>query len=157
MSSERIWEPDKVKFVKGHMEAEKYVYTAGIAGEKFLRGLKEGKIIASKCTKCDITYLPARAFCEECFSEITEYFEIDPKGEVETYTIQYVDEKGEPLEKPIIWAVIRFYGIRGGILHKLGEVDPEEVYIGMVVEPVFRPESERKGDIRDIAYFKPVQ
>ena len=157
MSSERIWEPKKTKFVEGHMETEKHVYTAGIAGEKFLRGLKEGKIIASRCNKCDISYLPARSFCEECFSEINEYYEIETKGEVDTYTIQYTDENGEKLEKPIIWAIIKFYGVRGGILHKLGEVDPEEVYIGMVVEPVFKPEQERKGSIEDIQYFKPVQ
>ena len=156
MSSERIWDVEKTKFIEGNMEAKSYVYTAGLGGEKFLNGLKEGKLIASKCTKCGISYLPARAFCEECLSEITEYFEIDGKGEVDTFTVQYVDKNGEPLEKPVIWAIIKFYGIRGGILHKLGEVEPEEVYIGMVVEPIFKPREQRKGSIHDIDYFKPV-
>ena len=157
MSSERIWDAEKIRFMEGHMEADKYVYTAGLAGEVFLKGLKEGKIFASKCPKCGATYLPARSFCEKCFSEITEHFEVSENGEVDTFTIQYVDKDGKPLEKPVIWAVIKFYGIEGGILHKLGEVEPDEVYIGMPVEPVFKPEYERKGSINDIAYFKPSQ
>ena len=157
MSSERIWEPEKTRFVKGDMEAEKYVYTAGLAGEEFLKGLKEGKLLASKCPKCGTSYLPARSFCEKCFSEITDFFEVEESGEVETFTVQYVDKEGKPLEKPVIWAIIKFYGIEGGIFHKLGEVEPEEVYIGMPVRPVFKQEKERKGSIHDIAYFKPSE
>ena len=157
MSSERIWDAEKIRFMEGDMEADKYVYTAGLAGELFLKGLKEGKIIASKCSKCGTIYLPARAFCEKCFVEIKEHFEIKENGEVDTFTIQYVDKDGKPLEKPIIWAIIKYYGVEGGILHKLGEVEPDEVYIGMPVEPVFKPENERKGDMQDIMYFKPSQ
>ena len=36
------------------------------------------------------------------------------------------------------------------------EVDPADIYIGMTVEIVFKDNSERKGSINDIAYFRPV-
>ena len=36
-----------------------YEYTAGVAGEKFLRGLIEGKILAGYCPSCEESSLPA--------------------------------------------------------------------------------------------------
>ena len=47
--------------------------------------------------------------------------------------------------------------IMGGIMHKLGEVDPDAVKIGMRVQAVWKPEEEREGSITDILYFKPVE
>jgi len=156
MSIERINDLRKIKHWHGDMEVAEFVYTVGLAGEKFFRALKEGKILASKCKKCDITYLPARAFCERCHSEINEYIEITESGWIYTYTIQHVDKNGKKLEEPVIWAIIKFDGVEGGILHKLGEIDPEDVEIGMEVTPVFKEQSEREGKITDIKYFKPI-
>src|SRR5881628_2016535 len=45
-------------------------YTAGVAGEEFLRELKDnGRLIASKCPKCKNSYVPARMYCATCFIE----------------------------------------------------------------------------------------
>jgi uncharacterized OB-fold protein len=41
---------------------------------------------------------------------------------------------------------VKFDGAVGGLVHKLGEVKPSEVRIGMAVEAVFKPQAERKGD-----------
>jgi uncharacterized OB-fold protein len=50
--------------------------------------------------------------------------------------------------------VIRLDGASsGGFLHRLGEVRPEDVAIGMEVEAVWA--EERSGSILDIAYFRP--
>jgi uncharacterized OB-fold protein len=40
-------------------------------------------------------------------------------------------------------------------MHKLGEVDPKKVTIGMTVKAVWKPEIDRQGAITDILYFKP--
>ena len=61
----------------------------------------------------------------------------------------------ERLEEPELPAVISIDGSDGGLLHKLGEVAPDVVRIGMAVEAVWRPEAERTGSILDIAYFRP--
>jgi uncharacterized OB-fold protein len=53
--------------------------------------------------------------------------------------------------------VIAIDGSHGGLLHVLGEVDPEEVRVGMAVEAVWKPAAERAGSILDIAYFRPVR
>ena len=68
-----------------------------------------------------------------------------------------MDEHGEKLEKPVIYAFIKFEGKFGGLIHRLGEVKPEEVEIGMPVEAVFKPQPERTGTINDIKYFRPVR
>jgi uncharacterized OB-fold protein len=44
-----------------------------------------------------------------------------------------------------------------GILHKLGDVDPQQISIGMRVQAVWKPENEREGAITDILYFQPIE
>jgi hypothetical protein len=61
----------------------------------------------------------------------------------------------QPLESPEIPAVVSIDGSDGGLLHMLGEVDPEEVRIGMEVEAVWKPVGERIGSILDIDHFRP--
>jgi uncharacterized OB-fold protein len=62
------------------------------------------------------------------------------------------------LTEPEIPAVIDLDGASKGmgILHKLGEVDPKLVKVGLKVKAVWKPAAERTGSITDIAYFKPV-
>ena len=59
----------------------------------------------------------------------------------------------------IIPAVIEIEGASKGmgIMHLLGEVDPDEVKMGMKVKAVWKPAEEREGAITDILYFKPVE
>jgi uncharacterized OB-fold protein len=63
----------------------------------------------------------------------------------------------QPLDEPELPAVIAIDGSDGGFLHTLGEVEPDEIRIGMKVEAVWKPVSERTGSILDIAYFRPRQ
>ncbi len=132
-------------------------YTVGIAGERFFREIKDNaRIMGTKCPHCKILYVPARLYCERCFSELEEWVEVPPRGEVHTFTVLHMDLEENPLEKPIILAFVKLDGADGGIVHYLGEVEPDEVYIGMRVEAVFKPAEERKGEIADIKYFRPT-
>jgi len=133
------------------------VYTVGIAGEKFFRAIKDqGVILGTVCPACDLTYVPPMMYCERCFAKLEEWVEVGTKGTVYTYTVLGVSLEDSPLEKPEILALIKIEGVHGGLVHKLGEVKPEEVEIGMAVEAAFRPQQERQGSILDIKYFKPV-
>jgi len=157
MSIEKIRDPRDIKHRFGDMEAD-YIYTLGVAGERFFREIKENaKIFGTKCTKCNIIYVPPRMYCERCFEELKDWVEVGSKGTVHTFTIAYVDENGNRLEKPEIWAFIKIHGTEGGFVHKLGEVDIEDVCIGMEVEAVFKEKEQRTGSITDILYFKPVK
>lgn len=130
-------------------------YTYGLAGERFFRALKEeGRIVGTHCERCQRTYVPAAAFCERCFSELHEWVDLGVTGQVHTFTLLYVNQDGSRRENPEIIAFVRFGD--GGLIQRLGEVDPGAVRIGMAVEAVLKPPAERQGSILDIAYFKPV-
>jgi uncharacterized OB-fold protein len=45
----------------------------------------------------------------------------------------------------------------GGIIHRIGEVEPESLAFGMQMEAVLEPKSKRQGSILDIKYFRPVE
>lgn len=131
-------------------------YTFGLAGERFFRAIKdEGRIFGAYCPNCDIHYVPAAAFCERCLGELKDWIEAGTVGEIHTFTLLYEAYDGSPLEKPEIVAFVSLGD--GGIIHRLGEIEPEDVEIGMLVEAVFKPQTEREGGINDIRYFKPVE
>ena len=130
-------------------------YTYGIAGERFFREIKDNaKITGTKCQNCYLIYLPPRIYCERCFEGLEEWCEIENKGEIYTYTISWVDLDGSRLEQPAVVALVKFDGVYGGLVHKVAEISPEKVKIGMKVAAVY--EEEREGSILDIKYFKPV-
>jgi uncharacterized protein len=130
-------------------------YTYGLAGERFFRSLKdEGKILGTYCPHCDHTYVPAAVFCERCLNKLDEWIDVGKIGDIVTYTVLNVALDGGQLEKPEIIAFIRFGD--GGLIHRLGEIDPDQVEIGLMVEAVLLPASKRSGSILDIKYFKPA-
>jgi uncharacterized OB-fold protein len=63
-----------------------YEYTAGVAGERFLRGLMEAKILAGYCPRCKETFLPPRIYCVECYGPVHRYVKVGPYGKVATLT-----------------------------------------------------------------------
>jgi uncharacterized OB-fold protein len=132
-------------------------YTVGIAGEKFFRAIKDrGVIMGTVCPVCEFTYVPPSLYCERCFTELEEWVEVRAKGSVYTYTILTRSLDDQPLDEPEVLAFVELEDAHGGLVHRLGEVNLEDVEIGMEVEIVFKPQQEREGSILDIAYFKPI-
>lgn len=141
---------------KGEIPVE-YLYTAGMAGEQFFRMLKEkGRLIGTVCTKCRVAYLPPRMFCERCFSSLKRWKPVPRQGVIFTYTVNHVDIDNNNLSSPIVIALVKFKGFHGGIIHKIAEISPEEVNIGMIVAPVVEDAKKRTGTINDIKYFRPT-
>ncbi|HOD29061.1 MAG TPA: Zn-ribbon domain-containing OB-fold protein [Syntrophales bacterium] len=140
--------------VDQHLTANSRYY-AGRMGSRFYVALRDQqKILGAKCPKCNKVLWPPRSTCHVCFSEMTETVEIGPLGTVETFTVVTYNEPVQPRKAPFVYAVIRLDGADTGMAHFLDEVDLDEVHIGMRVRPVFAPE--RKGNILDIRYFKPL-
>ncbi|HZB02915.1 MAG TPA: Zn-ribbon domain-containing OB-fold protein [Actinomycetota bacterium] len=137
----------------------RYAWDTGIAVSEFLRGLRRGVILARECRKCRRVLVPPRMFCEQCFRPTDRWVEVADTGTVNTYSICHIRWDMEPLSEPELPAVIEIDGAsRGiGIMHKLGQVDPDDLAVGMAVEAVWAPEEERTGSILDIRYFRPRQ
>ena len=135
----------------------RYAWDAGVAVSRFLAGLREGRILARECRICRRVLVPPRMFCEECFRPTDRWEEVRDTGRVNTFSICYIRWDMVKLDEPEIPAVVEIDGASPGIgfMHKLGEVDPDDVRIGMDVEAVWKPEGEREGSILDIRYFRP--
>lgn len=130
-------------------------YTFGLAGERFFRAIKdEGKIYGTYCPKCQHTYVPAVIFCERCLSDLKEWVDVGIVGEIHTFTRLFVNYDGSPRPDPELVALITFGD--GGLIHRLGNVEPDQIEIGMSVQAVFKPQEQRQGSVLDIDYFEPV-
>lgn len=135
-----------------------YKYTAGVAGDRFLQLLKQGKFQASFCPKCDKLYLPPKIFCKECFSQLNEWKDV-PEDSGYLYSFTSVNRKreksGERGSEEVVVALVKFDGVEGGILGML-KSGREEPKIGMRLRPVFKTKNERKGDLSDIEHFERI-
>ena len=135
-----------------------YAWDCGVAIGNYLKGLKRGKLLGTYCKKCKRTVIPPRVFCELCFCQMEKWVELKDTGLVNTFSVCYVTWDMKKLTYPQIPAVIEIDGASKGkgILHLLGEVDPQRVKVGMRVQAVWKPKKEREGAITDIKYFKPI-
>ena len=80
--------------------------------------------------------------------------DVGTTGRVHTFTLLHQNYDGSPRATPELIAFIAFGD--GGLIHRLGGVDPEDIEIGMLVEAVFKEPDDREGSILDIVYFKPA-
>ncbi len=139
----------------------RYAWDNGHALTTYLDGFKHGKIRASQCNECGRVMIPARSFCEICnLRSVDRYLDLPDTGTVQTFTLSHVDWASLPLPEGQvnIFAVIAIDGAteQMGLVHRLGDVKPEDVKIGMRVKAVWKPEAERTGTVTDLAYFRPL-
>jgi uncharacterized OB-fold protein len=130
-----------------------YEYTAGVAGERFLRGLKEGKILAAECPRCRRSYLPPKMYCVDCFVKLERYRVLGQEGTVTAVTESHVDFEGNRLKSPSTFAFVTYRGITGGIIQR---VEGKGIKTGDKVTPRFKPASKRSGSMLDFEYVRPT-
>jgi uncharacterized OB-fold protein len=154
---ESDFKESKVLYTEWNPNA-RYAWDAGVAIGRYLRELKEGRLIGVRCNQCQRTVIPPRSFCEWCFRPMDEWVYLPDTGTVNTYSLCYVTWDMKYLTDPEIPAVIDIDGTRPsvGIMHMLGGVDPKAVEIGMRVQAVWKPAEEREGSILDIRHFEPL-
>jgi len=156
--SESDFSEGKVLFTYDEMRGE-FAWDTGIGIGAYLAGLKRGQILGAYCPSCRKTVVPPRVVCEWCFRPIEQIVPLQDTGIVNTFSLCYVTWDMQRLTQPEIPAVVEIDGASPlhGILHKLGEVDPQQVHVGLRVQAVWKPEDERQGAITDILYFKPLE
>jgi uncharacterized OB-fold protein len=84
---------------------------------------------------------------------LDEWIDVGTIGEVHTFTLLHENLDGSYKNIPEIIAFIHLGD--GGLIHRLGQISPDEIEIGMEVEAVFKDKKDREGSILDIVYFKP--
>lgn len=135
-----------------------YAWDCGEAIGRYLAELKQGRLVARTCRRCQRVMIPPRMFCEVCFRPTDDWVYVKDTGRVNTFSLCYVTWDVRKLRRPEIPAVIEIDGASPGmgILHLLGRVDPKKVRVGMRVRAVWKPPAQRTGSITDIIYFAPI-
>jgi len=141
-----------------------YEWDAGAAIGQFLDGLRQGRLLGRRCHGCGRVMIPPRMFCEKCFRRSDEWVELKDTGRVNTFSVSFVNWDASRRSTPQVPAVIEIDGASPGmgILHLLGEVGSTlkevltRVRVGLPVQAVWRPATERTGQITDIIHFRPL-
>ncbi|MBI3269722.1 MAG: Zn-ribbon domain-containing OB-fold protein [Planctomycetes bacterium] len=136
-----------------------YRYAAGRYGSRFLRGLKEGRILASRCRRCPRTLVPPRIACTGCFGRMEEVVEVPPRGELLAYTqvtFPFLDPfTGVKRPIPYCYGMVRFEGTDNTFQYFLAEKNPANLRVGQRVRAVFR--EERKGEMADLVCLEAAE
>ena len=88
----------------------RYDYALGEVAGRFMEGLKQGKILATRCSKSGMTYLPPRSFCERSFEPCDLWVEAGSEGVVEASTIVVRGFEGKR-KPPVAIAFVRLDGM----------------------------------------------
>ena len=149
---------DLTRVWHGTMPVE-FLYTPGAAGLRFFQTLKQKGVLAvTSCAECNVTYLPPRLYCENCFADLgSAWREVSGRGRVHTFSLVHVDREGRRLERPEIVAFVRIEGTDGGLVTRLVNVAPSDVRLDMPVEMVLQPPRRRRAVLTDIVGFTPVR
>ncbi|HWO37435.1 MAG TPA: Zn-ribbon domain-containing OB-fold protein [Candidatus Acidoferrum sp.] len=138
----------------------RYNYSIGKVAGKFFEGLKHKKILATHCGKCDLSFLPPRAYCERSFDPCDEWVEAGLEGVIEAATI--VSAQFENLPKPpYAIAYVRLDGVSTALINFVRGMDLSNVeHAAQRLNPGTRVRVEfidnPQGRITDFHYVLPA-
>jgi uncharacterized OB-fold protein len=117
-------------------------FTAEAKAADFITYLEAGKVMATRCRQCGLSYFPPKADCPKCLSSDVEWFEIKGKGKLNTYTVVNYGPTGFENDAPYILALGEFDGLQ--ILARLSrDIEEKDIKVGMslVLSPVKLPDN----------------
>ena len=133
-----------------------YHYSAGEYGTRFFAAIKEGKFLASHCTHCDATLVPARIACARCFHKMTEFREVPGTGKIANFTqvnFPFLDPfTGEKRPVPYCFGRVELDGTDNSLMGFFDVKDYRKIKVGMRVRAIFR--ENRIGSMSDLSHFE---
>ena len=136
----------------------RYNYSVGKVAGRFFEALKDRKILATRCSKSGIAYLPPRAYCERSFEPCDEWVEAGQEGVIEAATVVTAQFEGLPAP-PYAIAYVRLDGVSTALCNFVKGEDLSDVPAaaarlkpGVRVRVEFIPEPQ--GRITDFHYVR---
>lgn len=138
-----------------------YEVAAGPAWTRFFEGIRQEKILGTRCEKCQKVLVPARSYCSKCFDDKMQWVQVADEGELMGWSMTKYSYFGMPTEPPFITGLIQLDGADSHLAHLVGGFDlnnmdlvTEKVKIGSRVKAVWADKKE--GTVMDIRYFVPI-
>ncbi len=148
---------EETRLVQATWDLSQYKFKIQGDGMKvLLEGLKAGEFHGIKCPECGTVYIPGPTYCRKCFIDIDEVVKVSDEGEVETFTVELADVRGNAIEEPIISAMIKLDGADTWLIGVVEGIDWHDVRVGMRVKCVWKDASERTGSLGDYTRFVPT-
>lgn len=136
-----------------HVLEYAYTRSTGPVIGAFLTGLRDGRVVGIRAGDGRVV-VPPQEYDPVTSDPLDELVDVGGAGEVVTWSWNPQPRRGQPLDHPFAWALVRLDGADTPILHALDVASPADVQSGMRVQ--IRWASERVGSISDIACFEPA-
>ncbi len=133
-----------------------YLFSAGIAQSKNLKGLAQGTFIGQRCPVCHKVYVPSRGSCPVDGVPTDEVVELANTGTVTTYCVVNVPFAGQSIEIPYICAMVLLDGADISFMGLIQEIPTDEVRMGLRVEAVWVEPDELGPTMASVRYFRPT-
>jgi uncharacterized OB-fold protein len=137
----------------------RYAYSVGKVAGKFFEGLKQKKILATRCSKSGLAYLPPRAYCERSFEPCDEWVEAGREGVIEAATIVTAEFENLP-KPPYAIAYVRLDGVSTAMINFVRGLDLSDLSRAAArLKPGTRVKvafvNKPKGQVTDFHYVLP--
>ena len=133
-----------------------YSFTAGTATTKFLKSIKEGKLVGQKSSVTGKVTFPPRGADPETGTPTTEEVELPDVATVISFTIVHIPIPNNPIQPPFIVANMVLDDSDQTFIHLVSGVPNEDVHIGMKVKAVWKDSSEWDYSFENVKYFEPT-
>ena len=130
-----------------------YTRSTGPVLGRFLAGLRDGVVVGGRTSDGEVV-VPPPEFDPVTHAATEEFVEVADTGTVASWTWVPEPVKGQPLDRPFAFALVRLDGADAPLLHALDVASPDDVTSGMRVRIRWR--AERVGAITDIECYEAV-
>jgi len=122
--------------------------------EGFYKFVSEGKLMATKCSKCGTMLLPPRPLCPKCFSTSFEWVKLNGRGKLLSYTVIHVSPPQFESMAPYVVGIVKLEeGLR--LPGMIRGVEPEKIRVGMALTVDFDASLPSQWPLWPRYFFKP--
>ncbi len=140
---------DDVKFMQQVISLEYQVVVPPVA-QAFATAMEQGRIVGHRCPSCSRVYVPPKGFCPICVVQTStaDEVEVADRGIVTSWTVLTpIQYHGQKERDDYALASLLLDGASGTIgQQRLVDIALPDIRMGMRVEAVWAPESERRSD-----------
>lgn len=145
---------EQVQLVRTPARLE-YDYTPGIATTRFLRAIKEKRLVGERCPETGKVYIPPRGVSPVAGLPTTEQVELGLDGTIVSFCIVNLDFTGNAQEIPYVSALILVDGSDIPIYGLVREIPYDEVRPGLRVTSRWVDEAEMTTSFENIKWWAP--